>query len=83
LAFEARYDRRRLDHVIEDSALVNPSIGETFVIVNPGQGVNNTYDNFYNFLYGLTPGQPGLHLVARPARRRFQRSAIMTGWNSA
>jgi hypothetical protein len=59
LAFEARYDRRRLDHVIEDSALVNPSIGETFVIVNPGQGVNNTYDNFYNFLYGLTPGQPG------------------------
>jgi hypothetical protein len=59
LAFEARYDRRRLDHVIEDSALVNPSIGETFVIVNPGQGVNNTYNNFYNFLYGLAPGQPG------------------------
>jgi hypothetical protein len=59
VAFEARYDRRRLDHVIEDSALVNPSIGETFVIVNPGQGVNSTYDKFYNFLYGLTPGQPG------------------------
>jgi Carboxypeptidase regulatory-like domain len=59
LAFEARYDRRRLDHVIEDSALVNPTIGETFVIVNPGQGVNSTYDKFYNFLYGLTPGQPG------------------------
>jgi hypothetical protein len=59
IAFEARYDRRRLDHVIEDSALVNPTIGETFVIVNPGQGVNNTYDNFYNFLYGLSPGQPG------------------------
>src|SRR6267378_554936 len=54
LAFEARYDRRRLDHVIEDSALVNPNIGETFVIVNPGQGVNSTYDKFYNFLYGLT-----------------------------
>lgn len=59
LAFEARYDRRRLDHVIEDSALVNPTIGETFVIVNPGQGVNSTYNNFYNFLYGLTPGQAG------------------------
>ena len=59
LAFEVRYDRRRLDHVIEDSALVNPSIGETFVIVNPGQGVDTTYDKFYNFLYGLTPGQPG------------------------
>ncbi len=59
LAFEVRYDRRRLDHVIEDSALVNPSIGETFVIVNPGQGVDATYDKFYNFLYGLQPGQPG------------------------
>jgi hypothetical protein len=59
LAFEARYDRRRLDHVIEDSALVNPTIGETFVIVNPGQGVNATYNQFYNFLYGLQPGQPG------------------------
>jgi hypothetical protein len=59
LAFEVRYDRRRLDHVIEDSALVNPEIGETFVIVNPGQGVNSTYDKFYNFLYGLQPGQPG------------------------
>ncbi|MFZ0410843.1 MAG: TonB-dependent receptor [Candidatus Acidiferrales bacterium] len=53
LAFEARYDRRRLDHVIEDSALVNPAVGETFVIVNPGQGVNSTYDKFYNFLYGV------------------------------
>jgi carboxypeptidase family protein len=59
LAFEVRYDRRRLDHVIEDSALVNPNIGETFVIVNPGQGVNSTYNGFYNFLYGLTPGEPG------------------------
>jgi hypothetical protein len=59
MAFEARYDRRRLDHVIEDSALVNPSVGETFVIVNPGQGANSTYNQFYNFLYGLTPGQPG------------------------
>jgi len=59
LAFEARYDRRRLDHVIEDSSLFNPAFGETFVIVNPGQGVNSTYNGFYNFLYGLTPGQPG------------------------
>jgi len=42
--------------------LVNPSIGETFVIVNPGQGVNNTYDNFYNFLYGLTPRRRGFTL---------------------
>jgi hypothetical protein len=54
-AFEARWDRRRLDHVIEDSAIFNPAVGETFVIVNPGQGVNNTFTNFYNFLYGTPP----------------------------
>lgn len=55
VAFEARWDRRRLDHVIEDSAIYNPAVGETFVIVNPGQGVNNTFNNFYNFLYGQAP----------------------------
>jgi Carboxypeptidase regulatory-like domain len=54
-AFEGRWDRRRLDHVIEDSAIFNPAVGETFVIVNPGQGVNNTFTNFYNFLYGAPP----------------------------
>ena len=55
LAFEARWDRRRLDHAIEDSAIFNPSIGETFVIVNPGQGVNKTFNGFWNFLYGSAP----------------------------
>ncbi len=55
LAFEARWDRRRLDHVIEDSAIFNPAVGETFVIVNPGQGVNATFNGFYNFLYGNAP----------------------------
>jgi hypothetical protein len=55
-AFEARWDRRRLDHVIEDAALYNPNIGETFVIVNPGQGVNSTFDGFWNFLYGSPSG---------------------------
>jgi len=55
LALETRYDRRRLDHAIEDSAIFNPSIGETFVIVNPGQGVNRTFDGFYNFLYPNNP----------------------------
>jgi hypothetical protein len=55
LALEARWDRRRLDHAIEDSALFNPGIGETFVIVNPGQGVNNTFNNFWTFLYGAAP----------------------------
>lgn len=52
LAFEIRYDRRRLDHVIEDSAIYNPDIGETFVVVNPGQGANATFSGFCNFLYG-------------------------------
>jgi hypothetical protein len=55
LAFEARWDRRRLDHVIEDSAIFNPAVGETFVIVNPGQGINSTFDGFFNFLYGSAP----------------------------
>jgi hypothetical protein len=59
LAFEARYDRRRLDHVIEDSSIFNPNIGETFVIVNSGQGINHTFSGFYNFLAGLNPGDPG------------------------
>jgi hypothetical protein len=56
LALEARWDRRRLDHAIEDSAIFNPNIGETFVIVNPGEGVNKTFDGFYNFLYGVSSG---------------------------
>lgn len=52
VTFEARYDRRRLDHVIEDAAVYNPAVGETFVIVNPGQGVNATVSGYCNFLYG-------------------------------
>ncbi|HEX8815265.1 MAG TPA: TonB-dependent receptor [Terriglobales bacterium] len=57
LAFEARWDRRRLDDVIEDSAIFDPAIGgETFVIVNPGKGVNQTFNGFYNFLYGAPSG---------------------------
>jgi Carboxypeptidase regulatory-like domain len=42
LAFEVRWDRRRLDHVIEDAALFNSSGEEVFTIVNPGQGQNAT-----------------------------------------
>jgi len=55
LAFEARWDRRRLDHVIEDSAIYNPSVGETFVIVNPGQQLDKTFSSFYNWLYPQNP----------------------------
>ena len=54
VAFEARYDRTRLDHAIEDSSIFNAG-NETFVIGNPGQGVESSFDSFYNFLY---PGQP-------------------------
>jgi len=57
-AVEARYDRRRLDHVIEDSA-VFANGNETFVIVNPGQGVDDTFLNFCNFLYSKLPGGSG------------------------
>jgi hypothetical protein len=56
LSFEARWDRRRLDNAIEDAALFNPAVGETFVIVNPGKGVNSTFDGFWNFLYGAPSG---------------------------
>ena len=39
-ALEARWDRRRLDHVIEDAALFDTSGNEIFTIVNPGEGLN-------------------------------------------
>jgi hypothetical protein len=56
VALEARYDRRRLDHVIEDAAIYANG-NETFVIVNPGQGVNSTFSGFCQFLY--TTGDSG------------------------
>jgi len=72
LAFEARYDRRRLDHVIEDSAIFNPAVGETFVIVNPGQGINSTYDKFFNFLYGVNNSNCGSACPPTiPAQRNY------------
>src|SRR6267378_3986278 len=60
-AFEARYDRRRLDHVIEDASLSDPAWGETYTIVNPGEGVNKTIDGYAAFLTSLGQdfGVPG------------------------
>jgi len=60
-AFEARYDRRRLDHVIEDASLSDPNWGETYTIVNPGEGVNRTLDGYAKFLTSLGEdyGVPG------------------------
>ncbi|MFZ1084807.1 MAG: carboxypeptidase regulatory-like domain-containing protein [Terracidiphilus sp.] len=56
VAFEARWDRRRLDRAIEDSSIFSPAAGgETFLIVNPGQGVNSTFNGFWKFLYGSDP----------------------------
>lgn len=52
-AFEARYDRRRLDHVIEDSSLADPTVGELYTIVNPGEGVNRTIDGYAAYLQSL------------------------------
>lgn len=55
-AFEARWDRRRLDHAIEDAALYNPALGgEVFEIVNPGEGVNATWNSYWDFLFPGTP----------------------------
>jgi hypothetical protein len=39
LAFEVRWDRRRLDHVIEDAGYFVQG-SEVFSILNPGEGVN-------------------------------------------
>jgi hypothetical protein len=57
LALEVRWDRRRLDHAIEDSSIVQAFTGgnETFVVGNPGQGTEKTFSSFYNFLYGSAP----------------------------
>jgi carboxypeptidase family protein len=64
-ALEARYDRRRLDHVIEDASLADPEAFEIYTIVNPGQGVNKTIDGYANFLTSLGaaygPGVPAFN----------------------
>jgi len=53
LAVEARYDRRRLDHVIEDASLSDVNWGETYTIVNPGEGVNATIGSYATYLASL------------------------------
>ena len=53
LAFEARYDRRRLDHVIEDASLADPNVFEVYTVVNPGEGMNKTVDGYANYLQSL------------------------------
>jgi hypothetical protein len=53
LAFEARYDRKRLDHVIEDASLWDPTWTEMYTIVNPGEGVNKTINGYANFLNSI------------------------------
>lgn len=52
-AFEARYDRRRLDHVIEDASLADPQAFEIYNVVNPGQGVNKTLNGYASYLTSL------------------------------
>jgi hypothetical protein len=60
-SFEARYDRRRLDHVIEDASLSDKVWGEMFAVVNPGEGVNATMDQYSAYLasLGQSFGVPG------------------------
>jgi|GEM_PF-389039 len=52
-AFEARYDRRRLDHVIEDASLADPAAFEIYNVVNPGQGVNKTLNGYASYLTSI------------------------------
>lgn len=56
-----RYDRRRLDHVIEDASLSDVNWGETYTIVNPGEGVNSSIDGYAKYLasIGEAFGVPG------------------------
>ncbi|HET9309565.1 MAG TPA: TonB-dependent receptor [Candidatus Sulfotelmatobacter sp.] len=65
LALEVRYDRRRLDHVIEDASLADIHAFEIYTIVNPGQGVNKTLNGYANFLTNLGaaygPGVPAFN----------------------
>jgi hypothetical protein len=53
MAFEVRYDRRRLDHILEDASLSDPNNFEIYTIVNPGEGVNKTIDGYSNYLSSL------------------------------
>ena len=52
-AIEARYDRRRLDHVIEDASLADPNAFEIYTIVNPGENKNQTIDGYANYLTSI------------------------------
>jgi hypothetical protein len=75
LAFEARYDRRRLDHAIEDASLSAPGFFEYYSIVNPGQGVNKTLDGYAAFLRSLGSGY-GLGVPAFDPNNLFDPSGI-------
>jgi len=52
-AFEARYDRRRLDHVIEDASLADREAFEIYTIVNPGQNVDKTLNGYASYLASI------------------------------
>jgi len=54
-AFEARWDRRRLDHILEDASLTDVNNNEIYTIVNPGEGVNKTINGYAAFLGSLGP----------------------------
>ena len=79
LAFEARYDRRRLDHVIEDASLSDKVWGEMFAVVNPGEGVNATMDSYSTYLASL--GQAfGVPRQVRARRGLADRSRAGPRW---
>jgi len=61
LALEVRYDRRRLDHILEDASLSDTVFGETYAVVNPGEGVNSTINGYATYLASLGQafGVPG------------------------
>jgi hypothetical protein len=72
VAFEARWDRRRLDDVIEDAALFNSEGNEVFTIVNPGYGFNSV--NSTCATAGVFPGPPPVPYPACPRDPKAARS---------
>jgi hypothetical protein len=63
LSLEIRWDRHRLDHVIEDMSLSDVNWGELYAIGNPGEGVNKTITSYSNYLanLGQSFGTPGMY----------------------
>jgi len=83
LAFEARYDRRRLDHVIEGLGIGQPKHRRNLRHRQPRPRCEQHVRHFYNFLYDSLPDSRGLHLVAPACPPTIPAAARLCGVESA